>query len=102
MTRGLGKIQLYVLRQLGGQARRWWTVRDLAVGRFGDSPTEAQVETVRRAIRALAEAGLIETRAPRPLEVRKGEPLTGLRDSRIVSETKGRIVSETKGLPTTV
>jgi hypothetical protein len=60
MSRGHGRVQQAVLRQLGQRPAHAY---DLARAAFGldstQEPTQAQVESVRRAVRTLRRAGLV-------------------------------------------
>jgi hypothetical protein len=66
MTRGHGYVQRFVLAALDEQALAdvpglWLHVYTLAERLVGAKPSTAQLESVRRAVRILAEAGLVET-----------------------------------------
>ena len=68
MSRGAGAAQRFVLDRLAQeQARkpweRWVDAPTIARDRAGQTPTAAQAESVRRAIRTLAREGTIETKA---------------------------------------
>jgi hypothetical protein len=60
MSRGLGHVQRDVLATLDAdEFERWWSVAELAAAVLGNSHRPA-VESVRRAVKALAAAGLVE------------------------------------------
>ena len=68
MSRGHGKTQRFVLERLERSREegvqpwdRWLTAAELAHERACGEPTKAEVESVRRALRRLAEEGLVET-----------------------------------------
>ena len=64
MSRGIGRVQRAVLDALLGQPSGpfsgWLTVFELTDSVFGPSMTRARIESVRRAMKALAAAGVLE------------------------------------------
>lgn len=64
MSRGPGRVQTAILDTLlaepEGPLVGWRTVRELAVSVFGEQPSRAEVESVRRALKRLASLGRVE------------------------------------------
>lgn len=64
MSRGLGRVQEGILDVLSleptGAIRGWCTATELTLAMYGQQASRAKLESVRRAMKSLAKAGMVE------------------------------------------